>query len=185
MCRRRFCSACPATSTGGQRNGAAIHVAFTRPKGRRRRGNNKVDSSETAAPPQDGNCRRAHERGDRPTAALGWAVSRMFVFPPPCGQFRRTNDRAGPANVCAHPISPPSLASSRRGSSIPEHRDQSSVRPDGAAAQSYREQWYAGRQNEKVKRGNFAGRGPETAPRSSVPSSRASFPAGRPSLPGS
>ena len=42
--------------------------------------------------------------------------------PPPGGQFRRTNNRAGQANAGARPISPPSLASSRPDRSIPAVR---------------------------------------------------------------
>ena len=53
-------------------------------------------------------------------AALGRAVSRMFAFLLPGGQFYQTNNRAGPANAAARPISPPSLESPLRDRSIPE-----------------------------------------------------------------
>ena len=57
---------------------------------------------------------------ERAQAALVWAVSRMFVFLPPGGQFHRSNNEAGPANAAARPISPPPVASSPRDKSIPE-----------------------------------------------------------------
>ena len=69
---------------------------------------------------QDEKCRRVHNGGGSPKTALVWAVSRMFVFLPPGGQFHRSNNEAGPANAAARPISPPPVASSPRDKLIPE-----------------------------------------------------------------
>ena len=125
-----------------------VDVTLVRTRGRCRRGNSKGDIAETATPLNycaSIGLRRSrkktvaeHTRGDGPKAVLSWTVSRMFAFLPPGGQFRRTNNRAGPANAGAHPISPPSSASSSRGRSIPTERKQRSVCPDRLVAQTYR-----------------------------------------------
>ena len=90
-----------------------------------------------AAPP-DGNCRRAHRRGGGLEAPLGATASRMFAFPPPGGQFRLTNNRAGLANAAGRLLSPASLASRPRKRSVPAERKQWRFCSHGAVAQSYR-----------------------------------------------
>ena len=115
---------------------ADVTLACTR--GRCRQGNNTGVSAETATSLQDEKCHRAQKRGDSPKAALGWTVSRMFAFLPPGGQFRRTNNRAGPANAGSRPISPPSLASSPCDRSIPAEPKPRRLCPNGRVAQSFR-----------------------------------------------
>ena len=109
-------------------------VTLVRPRGRFRR-NSKIAQlfrRHQFAFRLDEIRHRAHNGGD------GWTVSRMFVFPPSGGQFRRTHNRGGPANAAARPISPPPLVSSRRDRSIPEWRKQRRLCLNGLAAQSYR-----------------------------------------------
>ena len=158
MCGRRFCSGCSATSAGEQRDGAAVDVtlrsvssptlrSFAREvdAGGKYRRQRCRDSNVAqflrrrwfAAPP-DGNCHRAHRRGDGLEAPLGATASRMFAFPPPGGQFRLTNNRAGLANAAGRLLSPASLASRPRKRSVPAERKQWRFCSHGAVAQSYR-----------------------------------------------
>ena len=79
----------------------------------------------------------------------------MFAFLPPGGQFRRTKNRDGLANAGARPISPPSLASSRRERSIPAERKPRRTCPNGMVAQSRRRRRSASLLNEKVQPGEY------------------------------
>ena len=96
-------------------------VAFARPRGRCRRRNNEGDSAGTATSLNFfvAICLR-RSRKQNATGRKIEADCVEWSTLPPGGQFRRPNSRGGPSDAAARPISPPSLASSPRGRSIPE-----------------------------------------------------------------
>ena len=96
-------------------------VTLVRPGGRRRRGNNRGDSAETAT----SRCYFAGmENAGGATDAVPPQRHLVGLFRAAKSlsgsQVRRINNRAGQAGPAARPISPPPLVSSPRGRSIPE-----------------------------------------------------------------
>ena len=113
-------------------------VAFARPRGRCRRRNNEGDSAGTATSLNFfvAICLRRSRKQN----ATGRKIEADCVeWPtlPPGGQLRRTDNRGGPANAGARPIFSPSLASSRRGGSIPAERKPKRICPNGMFARSH------------------------------------------------
>ena len=157
MCGRRFRSACSATSAGEQRSGGAIDVALrpissptlllsarevdaggkkTRATPLRQQRRSIISTPLVCvAPgwePPPGTLRRRLSPNGTSLYCFEWSIL------PPSGQFRQKNNRSGPANAAARPISPPPFASSPCGRSIPAERKPSQLCPNGMVAQSYR-----------------------------------------------
>ena len=139
MCGCRFRCACSATVAGGQRGGDAVDVALRSISSPRLRSSGReVDSGgeikmatllrnrsrSTISPPlvcvapgwepPPGTLRRRLSPNGTSLYCFEWSIL------PPSGQFHQKNNRSGPANAAARPISPPSLASSPRDRSILE-----------------------------------------------------------------